>query len=477
MKLKKNGFLGKSIVFTAMTFIQKGIAFLLVPLYTHLLSPEQYGIVNLANSVAAIYILIASFALDDAMTRYYFQYRNDKRKIKETVTTITVVALLLSIVIFILLIIINKVLIKPFAGNIEFFPYMLLALFPVLSASIYGIVQKILIIEGKAIHYSINTFSFFLVNTGLCLLFVVVFRWSAVGFLLANAITYGVYFVYSIIFLVPKMSFSFDKKICKEGVKYGLILLPNRIASWGMGGLNKILVGNALSVAALGVLNIATTFALLLNVFANSLSLSLQPWVFNKLEQGEKGKNDIFKITNVLAAAFCLCGLSVSLFAKEIISLLIDKRYLAAINVIPILIFGTISSAYSVLFIHVLFYYKKYSKYIAFSTIFGAVINILTCLILVPNLGVMGACIAMAVSEFFVLVIKMVFSLKAIGQRFAWIKMYLFLFISFIFSQISLQFNVYFMFKVGIYFLFICMYSFAIKGDLRHFKAVFRKSA
>lgn len=477
MKNKSLSFLGKSTIFTGMTFLQKGIAFFLVPLYTHFLSPEQYGIANLANSVAAIYILIASFALDDAIARYYFEFRNDSKKLKKVVATITLSSFSISIVFFIILILGKRILVSPFTNNIDFYPYVFLALAPVLFSSVYGLMQKILIIEGKAWHYSINTLIFFVINTGLCLLLIIAFELGALGLLLASAITYSIYFIYSLLFLISKMSISFDKQIYKESMKYGLILLPNRVASWGMGGINKVIVGNVMSISALGIFNIATTFSSLMVVFANSLSLSLQPWVFSKLEQGDTGKKDLFKITNIIAASFCITGLGISLFASEIFYLLIDIRYLDAVHLMPTLLFGTIASAYSVLFVHILFYYTKYTKYIAYSTILGALINIIICLLLIPTYGAIGACIAIALSELTACIIKILYSIKAIEQKHSWFTMFYFLGISFIISQICIYLNTILIIRIILFIVFVVSYLLVIKKELLYLiSTVFRKN-
>jgi O-antigen/teichoic acid export membrane protein len=474
--MKKNkslNLLGKSAVFTGMTILQKGIAFFLVPLYTHILSPNEYGIANLVNSVAAIYILISSFALDDAMARYYFEFRGDKNKLKITVATITFASLTINIITFSILLIGNKVLIMPFVNDIKFYPYVLLSLIPVLCSSVYGLMQKILIIEGNAWHYSLNSLIFFITNTSLCILFIVHIKIGVLGLLLASAITYGIYFIYSLLYLTTKMSFSLDKQIFVTSMKYGMILLPNRVASWGMGGINKVLIGNKMSIYSLGIYNVATTFSSLMIIFSNSLSLSLQPWIYNKLEKMNEGQNDINRVINILAALFCIVGFTISLFCKEIFILLINSRYHDAINIMPTLLLGTTASAYSVLFVNVLFYYTDYTKYIAYSTIIGAIINIAICLIFVPLYGALGACMAISLSEITTCLYKMYYAIKAVNQKFMWSKMYYFLFINFIISQISIIIDIDFMTKLITYVISNIIYILSIKNDLIYFKNIY----
>lgn len=473
MKNKSKTLLGRSTIFTGMTFLQKGISFLLVPLYTHFLSPDQYGIVNLVNAVVAIYILFVSFALDDAMARYYFEFRNDLYKKKKTVGTITFTSLSISFVFFMILFLGNKVFIRPFTSNISFYPYIVLALMPVLFTSVYGLMQKILIIEGNAWHYSVNTLGFFLFNTILCLLFIVYYKFGALGFLLASAISNLIYFIYSIVFLISRMSLSFDKQIFKASIKYGLTLLPNRVASWGMGGINKVIVGNVMSIYALGIFNIATTFSSLMIVFANSLSLSLQPWVFSKLEQGDVGKINLFRVTDIIAALFCFIGFGISLFSPEIFNLFINTRYLDAVTIIPTLLLGTVASAFSVLFVHILFYYTKYTKCIAYSTICGALINILACFIFIPRYGAVGACMAIVISELVATTMIIKYAIKASNLEFCPSKMFIFLMASFLISQLCIQLNICLTIKIVVYIIYIFTYLLAIKRELLYLKSIY----
>lgn len=421
----KNKLLGNSVIFIGMTFIQKGMAFLLLPLYTKILSPNEYGIVSLVTSIYAIYILIFSIALDDAVARYYFKYKSDKEKKKVVLGTFTLIALATSIIGTIILVIASSLFLEPFAQKIDFFPYMILGLVPVGCSSVYSIVQKLLIIEEKAIHYSINTLVFFIMNTGLSIEFIVVMGMGAEGMLLASAITYALFFIYCIIYLFSKMSFKLDKNIAITGLKYGAILLPNRLASWGLTSLNKVVLGNFISTAALGIYYIAANFGSILTIVANSFSFALQPWIYKQLEKKEGGQNNIKILVKVVSVLFCLAGLAISLFSKEVLFLFIDNRYSDAIKIIPILVWGATTSSYGTLFVYILFYYERLTKFVSISTIFGASINIVLSLVLIPHYGIKGAAIAIAIADLLICLIKSYYSTIKANIRISFIPMHI----------------------------------------------------
>ena len=61
-------------VYTVLGFLPMGISFLLLPLYTARLSPEQYGILTEANVTHTFATLFFAAGLDAAFNRFYFDF-------------------------------------------------------------------------------------------------------------------------------------------------------------------------------------------------------------------------------------------------------------------------------------------------------------------------------------------------------------------------------------------------------------------
>lgn len=463
----KNKLIKNSIIFTGMTVLQRGIAFLLLPLYTGILSPEQYGISNMVTSVCAVYTLIFSLAMDDAVARFYFQYKEDKRKLKEVLGTLLMISIFVSLVGGMLLLTFNSLFLKPFLSNISVNPNIILGVIPVICCSVYNIVQKMLIIEEKAMHYSINTMLFFIINTLLTILFIVKMDMGATGLLLASAITYLIFFIYSIIYLLPKISFKFNSQVANEGLRYGLVLLPNRIASWGLSYLNKIVLGNFISAAVVGIYNIAMNFSSILSIFANCFSFALQPWVYKQLENEEKGKANIISLTNVISIVFCMAGFGVSLFSKEVITFFINSRYFDAIYIIPILVLGGVFSAYSTLFVYILFYYKTKTKYVTISTFVGAAINVGLSIVLIPHIGIIGSAISAAMADIVICIIKTVYSIKTLGVKINVIPLYLLALASTIIALVAQYYAFALTFKISLYIVLLAFIIFIYNNQIK----------
>jgi len=408
-------FAKNTVIFTAMTFFQKALGFLLLPIYTSYMTSEQNGIYNLVNSIFALYVLFVSFALDDAVAKRYFDYSDNKESQKKVVGTIVIFALILSVVVTVLLVIFRGILVEPFAKGVPFMPYLALGLLPVLTTSVYSILQKILLIEEKAFTYSVLALVFFLINTGLCIFFVVFKRQAAQGMLMANAITYSCFLILSLFMLRKRLTICFDIREIKYVVKYSSKLLPNRIASWGNSHLNNVIVGNLVNTSILGIYSISLQFQSILVILSNSLIHAIQPWVYKNLKKGTIiGRENIFY---GIAFLYAYIGLGLSLFTKDVLAWFFSQSYHDAYKYVPLLVLGALFSATASLLIYVLFYYDDLVIWVSISTVAGVGFDLLVSLILVNKIGAWACAVASVCSAVVRAVIIIWQALKRSGLR------------------------------------------------------------
>jgi O-antigen/teichoic acid export membrane protein len=402
MKTNRNSkLLGNSLIYIVMSFIQKAAGFLLLPIYTSYLSPEQFGMANVVTASATIYILIFSMALDDAVARFYFIYKSDPKKKAAFLGSVVLFTLVISIIGSAALLIFKGTFFGLFLNNEVPSSLIILGIISIATSPLYTIQQKINIIEEKPYHYTLNTFGFFLLNTALCILFITKYNMGALGLLLSAAIVQSVFFIYSFVYLRNRMRFVFEFYHLKDALMYSLPLLPNRVASWGLVNFNKIYLGKLLSNAAVGIFNVASYFGLIITVFSSSVSLAYQPFVYRMLENGKKGKGSLEKVIILLVSLFSISGLIIATFSNELLTIFIDKQYSNAGAIIPMVVWTEAISAISSSYIYILFYYKNTPKYISYNTILAAIINIGGCVVLVPVLGILGAVISLFISTIF----------------------------------------------------------------------------
>ena len=77
-------------------------SFLLLPVYTALLSTEEYGIVDLLNTYVSLIVPIVTLQMEQALFRYLVEHRK-KEEEKSTLISIAMIAAFIQSCIFLVL--------------------------------------------------------------------------------------------------------------------------------------------------------------------------------------------------------------------------------------------------------------------------------------------------------------------------------------------------------------------------------------
>lgn len=186
--------LQNSAIYTIIMVLQKGISFLLLPIYTYFLSPADYGVLGVVSSISSFLSVLISLGVGGAASRFYYLHKNDKEYHRRLYGTIALVILCNTITFGSLFIFGHKYLIDPIIGKIDFYPFVIVGLLTVLVTPLYTFFQEYLqtIQDGK--RYGINSLSFFFLNLTFILVSLYVLHLGVLGVLLSNLCTSILFF-------------------------------------------------------------------------------------------------------------------------------------------------------------------------------------------------------------------------------------------------------------------------------------------
>lgn len=398
-----------SALYSFTTLLQKGASFFLLPLYTAFLTPEDYGIVNVVTSVSSFMAVLIMMALNGAATRFHYKSTDEgyRKILWGTVTTIVFISSLGWGAVFFTL---HKFLVDPFIGEIEFFPYAVIGLANTVITPMYLLFQSYLQARQEALHYSINTFSHFLVQVGLAVVFIAIYKMGAVGMLLANVTTSLIFFLYVLVFYIPKIKLGINKQIANESFKYSLPLLPHQISIWSAGTIDRLFLNNYKGKAVTGVYSVGQQFGQVVGTIAYSVNQAFVPWFFQMIEKGKEGYRKIEQMGLVSVIAYCIIAFAISLFAPEILRVMVSERFRDAWQVIPLLSFAFVFHGVYFFFINILF--VKDTGWVFTVTLGAMAVDVLLNILLIPIWGFWGAGIACFMTYFSRSVFALILSRK-----------------------------------------------------------------
>lgn len=379
-----------TVILTVGKLCTQFVSFLLLPLYTALLSPEEYGTVDLIVTYISLLLPLVCWQYDMGIFRFMLDCRGDRNQIRMLFSSVAVVNV----------------------AQVTGFLALFLALRPVVSLayleylaigvalSVFsGLLMQFARGLGKMLHYSVGSFLTATITVVLNILFVAVLEMGAGGMLLATVcglLGNCLYLVFAL-----RVWEYFNIHACswtriKEVTKYSLPMVPNQISGMVLSTSNRTIISWFLGVGANGIFTVANKFSGLMNTVYGFFDMA---WVETVSVHFEDEDRDSF-ISNMMESAlsfFVSACVGVVAVLPFVFSIMVDADYAQAYPHIPILlisvVFRVLMGLYSAVYIAL-----KKSGEIAKTTIIGAVVNVVLHLLLIRPMGLYAASVATAVS-------------------------------------------------------------------------------
>ncbi|MEC1760390.1 lipopolysaccharide biosynthesis protein [Schinkia azotoformans] len=405
----KTRVLGNSFLYTISSLLVKAIGFILLPVYTFYLSPEDYGITNLVNSFTQVATFIVAFSLYSAVVRFYTDFKDDNDKLKRFYGTVTIFVCISGAVFVSLGFLFHKVLITWFFEGIPFFPVVVISLLTLTFVSIHTVHQSILqgMQQGKKL--TIINLVVFGIQICITLFFIGVLKLGAVGVLLAILIINIGYFLFSIFDLKKNnlITFCIDIKILKETLKYSIPIMPHNLSTNIASFTSRIFINNNGTLASVGLYSVANQFGALIDTVQSSVNNAFAPWFYDMMNNGNKeSKSEIVNLSHFLLIIYSLIYMGVGLFSQEVIILITNERYIIAWTIIPILVVAYSVKSIYYFYVNILFYYKDASRKLFIATLTGSFADIILAYVMVSKFGMYGAAFSFMIAK--IIVVAMV---------------------------------------------------------------------
>lgn len=392
------------------SFLQKGIGFLLLPLYTHYLSPDDYGVLNVITSITGFISILFTMSLHGAASRFHFDSEDVDYRAKVW-GTILLLVLVNSVFWGVIAITFHKYLIDPFTKGIDFYPLVLLSIITTMLSPVYLFYQQWLRNRQEGKRYIINSLSNFIMTVLLNIILLSIFNMGIMSMILSSLLVAIVYFAYSIWRFLPNINLKYDKQIGHRAISYSLPLIPHNITGYWSVMIDRIMLNSMAGALAVGLYSIGSQFGSIVSIVASSINLAFSPWCFQEMAKGCDG--DYEKLYTFADAGIVICGLIalvISLFSPEVVTLMTNNSYYDAWLPIPFICFGYVANGLYYFFCQPLFF--AHTKYVMYISIVALTFAYLGNLLLIPILGIIGTGISLYLSMMITAIMALIISHK-----------------------------------------------------------------
>lgn len=332
------------MLYTITDCISKGIGFLILPVVTYYIVPEQMGIVSNFDVLQQILTLLAGQAIVNALP--YFYYGRKKENVAKWVSNVLFIVIVCNIAF--------SAIILCFSEIIQKFLYITLALqLLTIISGVFLMIQNMNLIlyrlEEKPLKFCFFQLSYVFVQVALVIFLVMVLKLEAVGKILSVVVAHvavGIIHLYQM-YKRDYIIFKFDKESIKEALHFGIPLLPHSLSFWIKGGMDKIMLTTFCGLSINGLYSLALTFGAMFSILNTAFSNSFVPYLQKRLsgmtmdnERSEKRK--IVIMSYQIGGVFCLIGIGVIIICWIAINNFLDSKYIPSFEFIPYIILSQV---------------------------------------------------------------------------------------------------------------------------------------
>jgi len=379
------------------TIIGRSIGFLLTPLYTNILGPDEYGIYSNVFAYLAFLNIVFIYGMDAAYMKYSANVREQDKKIIFSTAYLFVflTTLLLGLFLYFIKVPFSQLMEIPGRFGRLYLYLGLILIFDTLSLLPYADLR----LTRRAGKFSAIRLSNIILNILLNFILVLKYHLGIEAIFLSNLVAS----IFSFIVLSPeifkKLVLRIDKKLLRLMLKFALPYLPASVAAMIVQVIDRPVVLAMTDSSTLGIYQANYKLGVFMMLLVSVFQYAWQPFILNNAK--EKNAKELFaKILTLFLLVSGIAWIVLTLFVDDFARFqfmpgksLIGVKYLSGLVIVPIVLLGYLFNGVYYNFLAGLYIEEK-TKYIPFVTGAGAVINVVVNILFIPILGIVGAALA-----------------------------------------------------------------------------------
>lgn len=372
-----------SLWFLACSFFQKGLSTITTPIFTRILTSEEYGQFGVFNSWMNIISPIVCLNLASGVfSQGLVKFEDNRKRFASSLQGLCLTLVLLWSIIYIAG---RDFWNKLFSLNTIQGIAMMIMIWSTCAFSFWSLTERV---DFKYKKIVLLTVLVSVIQPIFCIYLILKSDDKVTARILGITITQLCLYVPTFIIQMIKGKSFFSKKYWLYAIRFNLPLLPHYLSMYVLSSSDRIMISNMVGDAQAGIYNLAHSLALIMTMLNTALLQTIEPWIYRKLK--EKRAMDIAKVAYPCFIGVAVVNFLVIVFAPELIAIFAPDEYKEAVWVIPGLALSVYFMFLYTFFATFEFYYEK-KAYIVGATMSGAVLNIILNYVFIQKFGYIAA--------------------------------------------------------------------------------------
>ncbi len=409
-------FLKDGAIYAIPAFISRGLALFLVPLYTRVLSPADYGSLDLLVVFAGIISLTIALEVSQGVARFYADETDPQRKLLYASSAFWFTLACYSVFAIVALIFTDS-LAPLIMGQTGLETAFQIGIAYIWVNGMFYLIQNQFRWELRSRHYAVVSLLMSFVTAGVSVWFAYGLRWGLEGLLLGLVVGSLVGTVLGLWWLRNSFRFRFDVARLREMLVFSTPLVFAGIAVWISLYIDRIMINHFLSIGEVGLYGIGYRLASVAGLVMVGFQSALTPLIYTYYREADT-PYQLARIFRLFLFFALLVFLSLTFFATDILRLLVTEPFYGGAVVVVYLV-PAILLANMYIFAPGIGIAKK-THFLIWINVGGALLNAALNYFLIPALGIAGAGLATLMGYLAVFTAYMLLSQKFYAVPHQW---------------------------------------------------------
>ena len=388
-------FLRGTAIYGVVGFSQRALTFLLLPLYTRAIGPDEYGQLALIWTLTGALTIVLSFGLETAIFRTYFRLANDPRERDSFISTLAVFLFVVPILLSVTVLLAGLPLISKWnALPTEFVLIGLLAASTYVSATVLPL--ALLRAEERLGDYVKINAVHLITYTGLTVVLVLGFDAGVRGWLISYLVASMLLFPLGIAVVRKHWTPRLAPRHLLAALAFSLPLVPHLFAHWGLSLSDRAILSAWVDASELGVYNLGYQIGAIAGLLVVALNQSILP-EYGRALTNVTARHHLAKLVTYQIILVAFAGLATALLGPPAVRFVTPEAYSRAADVIPWIALGSVFYGLYVIPMNTVSMIAGDTRWVWIATLLAATVNVTLNLLFVPVWGITAAAINTAV--------------------------------------------------------------------------------
>jgi O-antigen/teichoic acid export membrane protein len=377
-----------SVIYLGSSILNKAIPFLLLPILTKYLSPEEYGVLSIFLLLISFSTAFVGMNMSMNISKNFFKYTKQQSALM--IGNILMILSLTTLIYFVITLGVSF-----YYQEIFSVPSNWVVIIPILSFMfmVNTINLTILRNEEKAVLFGVYEVANTAVNMGVTILLLLMYHYGWYARAGGIIVAYTLFFIISLLHMRKNgfIILQYDRKEVRKILKLSIPLIPHVVGGIIIALSDRFFIERMVSLEMVGIYSVGYMFGMVVVLFTDAFLKAWSPWFYKMLSDADISKKlKIVKYSYLYILATFIIAFGISIFAKFIIPYVVDVRYAGAeIYVFWIAIGYAVHGVYKIFFPYLVHISK--TAFLGVSTVIAAVLNLIFNYFLIKEFGAIGA--------------------------------------------------------------------------------------